>query len=59
MMLKSTLKDNITVVNHFKSKSEDEIASKMSLIIARLINRNLENVDMDKEKDNKRFVSNG
>ena len=42
-MIKTKKMDEIIINSHFTSKTEEEIALNMSRIIAKLINRDLEN----------------
>lgn len=43
-MIKTKKLDEIIINSHFTSKTEEEIALNMSRIIAKLINRDLENM---------------
>lgn len=43
--------DEIIINSHFTSKTEEEIALNMSKIIAKLINRDLENMENTEDKE--------
>lgn len=47
-MIKTTKTNGITINNYFTSKTDEEMASNMSKIVARLINRELENFKKEK-----------
>ena len=44
-MIKTKKMDEIIINSHFNSKTDEEIAKNMSEIIAKLINRDLENME--------------
>ena len=50
-MIKTKKMDEIIINSHFTSKTEEEIALNMSKIIAKLINRDLENMDNTEDKE--------
>ncbi len=56
-MVKTKKVEEITVNSHFTSKTDEEIALNMSKIIAKLINRDLENVGDTEEKKEKPALS--
>lgn len=43
-MIITRTRDGVIINSHFASKADEEIAMKMSKIIAKLINRDLENM---------------
>ncbi len=56
-MVKTKKVEEITINSHFTSKTDEEIALNMSKIIAKLINRDLENVGDTEEKEEKPALS--
>ncbi|MFY9213095.1 MAG: hypothetical protein WAO45_00080 [Tissierellaceae bacterium] len=50
-MIKTKKMDEIIINSHFTSKTEEEIALSMSKIIAKLINRDLENMENTEDKE--------
>ncbi|MFA7533160.1 MAG: hypothetical protein WCY46_02420 [Tissierellaceae bacterium] len=44
-MIKTKKMDEIIINSHFNSKTDEELAKNMSEIIAKLINRDLENME--------------
>ncbi len=50
-MIKTKKMDEIIINSHFISKTEEEIALNMSKIIAKLINRDLENMENIEDKE--------
>ncbi len=50
-MVKTVKKDEIIINNYFVSETEEEITLKLSVVIARLINRDLDNAGIEKERD--------
>ena len=50
-MIKTKKMDEIIINSHFNSKTDEEIAKNMSEIIAKLINRDLENMENTEDKE--------
>ena len=56
-MIKTKKVDEIIINSHFTSTTDEEIALNMSNIIARLINRDLENIENIEDSEGKVALS--